>query len=443
VVQAIGGAMLMANSAAIITDAFPAKQRGMALGVNIVSALAGSFIGLVAGGVLAEWDWRSVFWVNIPVGVLGTIWAYRSLHDTGVRRHAKIDWWGNATFAVGLVLVLISITYGIQPYGGHSMGWTNPLVLGEMGAGLVLLALFVVIELRHEDPMFSLGLFRIRAFTAGSIASLLASLGRGGLMFMLIIWLQGIWLPLHGYSFAETPLWAGIYMLPLTIGFLIAGPVSGWLSDRFGARPFATGGMVAAALAFLLLELLPVNFDYRAFAALLLLIGLAMGLFASPNQMGIMNSLPAHRRGVGAGMAATFQNSAMVLSIGIFFSLMIVGLSSSLPGALDHGLVAQGVPAADASRIAHLPPVGLLFSSFLGYNPMQELLGPTTLHQIPAHNAAYLTSPTFFPHLIAQPFSNGLHIAFDFAIVACLIAAAASWMRGSHYVHDVHASETA
>jgi MFS family permease len=433
--QGVGGALVMGNSAAILTDAFPHQERGLALGVNAVAAIAGSFIGLVLGGLLAPVSWRLVFLVSVPFGVFGTVWAYWKLQERGERRPARIDWWGNATFAVGLILVLVSITYGIQPYGGHSMGWTNPLVLGEMGGGLLLLALFVVIELRQQDPMFSLGLFRIRAFTAGSIASLLASLGRGGLMFMLIIWLQGIWLPLHGYSFAETPLWAGIYMLPLTVGFLVAGPVSGWLSDRFGARPFATGGMVVAALAFLLLELLPVNFDYRAFAALLLLIGLAMGLFASPNQMGIMNSLPAHRRGVGAGMAATFQNSAMVLSIGIFFSLMIVGLSSSLPGALTHGLAAQGVPAADAARISHLPPVGILFASFLGYNPMQELLGPT-LQQVPAHNAAYLTGPTFFPHLIAQPFANGLHVAFDFAIVACLIAAAASWMRGSRYVHE-------
>ncbi len=437
--QGVGGALVMGNSSAILTDAFPHQQRGLALGVNAVAAIAGSFMGLVLGGLLAPVSWRLVFLVSVPFGVFGTIWAYWKLEERGERRPARIDWWGNATFALGLVLVLISITYGIQPYGGHSMGWTNPLVLAEMIGGLVLLAIFVVVELRQEDPMFSLGLFRIRAFTAGSIATLLASLGRGGLMFMLIIWLQGIWLPLHGYSFSETPLWAGIYMLPLTAGFLIAGPASGWLSDRYGARPFATGGMIVAALAFLLLELLPVDFDYRVFAALLLLIGLAMGLFASPNQMGIMNSLPAHRRGVGAGMAATFQNSAMVLSIGIFFSLMIVGLSASLPGALDHGLVAQGVPAADATRIAHLPPVGVLFASFLGYNPMENLLGPT-LHQIPAHNAAYLTGPKFFPHLIAQPFANGLHVAFDFAIVACLIAAAASWMRGSRYVHDVHAA---
>jgi MFS family permease len=436
--QGVGGALVMGNSAAILTDAFPSQERGLALGVNAVAAIAGSFLGLVLGGLLAPVSWRLVFLVSVPVGVFGTAWAYWKLQERGERRPARIDWWGNATFAIGLILVLVSITYGIQPYGGHSMGWTSPVVLAAMGVGLVLLALFVVIELRVDDPMFSLGLFRIRAFSAGSIATFLASLGRGGLMFMLIIWLQGIWLPLHGYSFVQTPLWAGIYMLPLTLGFLIAGPVSGRLSDRFGARPFATGGMLAAALAFLLLEMLPVDFAYSAFASLLLLMGLAMGLFSAPNQMGIMNSLPAHRRGVGAGMAATFQNSAMVLSIGIFFSLMIVGLSSSLPGAMGHGLVAQGVPAADAARIAHLPAVGVLFASFLGYNPMQHLLGPT-LHQIPAANAAYLTGPKFFPGLIAQPFANGLHVAFDFAIVACLFAAAASWLRGSHYVHETTA----
>ncbi len=356
ILQGVGGALVMGNSSAILTDAFPSQERGLALGVNAVAAIAGSFMGLVLGGLLAPVSWRLVFLVSVPFGVFGTVWAYWKLQERGERRPARIDWWGNATFAVGLILVLVSITYGIQPYGGHSMGWTNPLVVAEMTGGLLLLALFVFIELRQEDPMFSLGLFRIRAFTAGSIATLLASLGRGGLMFMLIIWLQGIWLPLHGYSFSETPLWAGIYMLPLTVGFLIAGPISGRLSDRFGARPFATGGMLAAGVAFLLLELLPVDFDYRAFAALLLLMGLAMGLFSAPNQMGIMNSLPAHRRGVGSGMAATFQNSAMVLSIGIFFSLMIVGLTSTLPGAMHHGLLAQGVPAADAD--AHLAPAG-------------------------------------------------------------------------------------
>jgi MFS family permease len=441
IVQGIGGALLMANSSAILTDAFPANERGLALGINAVSAIAGSFIGLVLGGVLAPLSWRLVFLVSVPVGILGTVWSLTKLEERGERHPASIDWWGNLTFAVGLISVLVGITYGIQPYGGHTMGWTNPEVLAELFGGLAVLGVFVVVELRAEEPMFRLGLFRIRAFTAGSIASLLASLGRGGLMFMLIIWLQGIWLPLHGYSFSETPLWAGIYMLPLTVGFLVAGPLSGWLSDRFGARPFATGGMLVAALAFFLLELLPVNFQYWMFAGLLLLIGLAMGLFASPNQTGIMNSLPAHRRGVGAGMSTTFQNSAMVLSIGVFFTLMVVGLAASLPATLNHGLVAQGVPAADAHRVSQLPPVGLLFASFLGLNPIGELLGPS-IHHLPAANAAYLTGRSFFPSLISGPFASGLDEAFDFAIVACLIAAAASWLRGGRYVHGMEAHAT-
>jgi MFS family permease len=434
--QGVGGAFLFANSSAILTDAFPHDQRGLALGVNTVAGIAGSFIGLVLGGVLGPVSWRLVFLVSVPFGLFGTLWSWRKLVDLGVRQPARIDWWGNLTFAAGLIAILVGITYGIQPYGGHTMGWTSPKVLGCMGGGLVLLAIFAVIETRIDDPMFRLGLFRIRAFTAGNIATLLASLGRGGLMFMLIMWLQGIWLPLHGYSFSETPLWAGIYMLPLTVGFLVAGPASGYLSDHFGARPFATGGMLVAALSFLLLELLPVNFDYLWFGLLLLLVGLGMGLFASPNQAGIMNSLPANRRGAGAGTVATFQNSALVLSIGIFFSLMILGLANTLPATLDHGLVAQGVPQADAARVSHLPPVGLLFASFLGYNPMQQLLGPVLPHLSHAH-ATYLTGRTYFPQLMSKPFSDGLHEAFDFAIAACLIAAAASWLRGGKYVHGL------
>jgi MFS family permease len=432
--QGVGGAFLFANSSAILTDAFPSDQRGMALGVNAVAGIAGSFIGLVVGGILGPIDWRLVFLVSVPVGLIGTVWSWMKLEERGIRQQARIDWWGNITFALGLIAVLVAITYGIQPYGGHVLGWTNPRVVGAMVAGLALLATFVVIEMRTEDPMFRLSLFRIRAFSFGNIATLLASLGRGGLMFMLIIWLQGIWLPLHGYSFEQTPLWAGVYMLPLTVGFLIAGPTSGLLSDRFGARPFATGGMVIAALSFYLLERLPVNFGYPQFAALLVLIGIGMGLFTSPNQAGIMNSLPPNRRGAGAGMATTFQNSALVLSIGIFFTLMVLGLAGSLPGTLDQGLRAQGVAPDAAQRISQLPPVGLLFSSFLGYNPMHQLLGSSINHLSP-HQAAYLTSRQYFPQLIAKPFEQGLSEAFDFAIAACLTAAAASWFRGGKYVH--------
>jgi MFS family permease len=437
ILQGIGGAMIMANSSAILTDAFPANERGLALGLNQVSAIAGSFIGLVLGGLLAPVSWRLVFLVSVPFGILGTIWSYLKLRELGIRRPAKLDWWGNVTFAVGLIAVLVGITYGIQPYGGHTMGWTSPVVLTMIFGGLGVLAVFCLIETRVADPMFQLALFKIRPFTAGNIASLLSSLGRGGLMFILIIWLQGIYLPIHGYSFERTPLWAGIAMLPLTVGFLIAGPTSGWLSDRFGARPFATGGMIVAAASFGLLEMLPVNFEYWQFALILALNGIGMGLFASPNRAGIMNSLPPERRGVGAGMSSTFQNSATVLSIGIFFTLIILGLASSLPHALSSGLIAQGVPAADANRLAALPPVSIMFASLLGYNPIQMLLG-SALTKLPPSHAAYLTGHSFFPSLISSSFQQGLDIAFDFAIGACLVAALASLLRGGRYVHDEH-----
>jgi MFS family permease len=433
--QGVGGALLFANSSAILTDAFPQNQRGLALGVNSIAAIAGSSIGLVLGGVLAPVSWRLVFLVSVPIGVVATFWAYHSLRELGERRPARIDWWGNATFALGLVGVMVGITYGIQPYGGHTMGWTAPLVLSTLLGGVALLAVFCVIETRVAEPMFHLDLFRIRAFVAGNLAALLAAMGRGGLQFILIIWLQGIWLPEHGYAFSQTPLWAGIYMMPLIAGFLIAGPASGYLSDHFGARPFATGGMILAAASFLLLIVLPVDFSYIWFALILLLNGIGMGLFSSPNTAGVMNSLPPAQRGAGAGMLATFMNTASVLSIGVFFTLMIVGLSAGLPHTLQTGLLAHGVPATDASRISHLPPVATLFSSFLGYNPIATLLGPHVLHALPAGQAHVLTERSFFPHLISGPFHTALVYAFVFAIAACLVAAVASLLRGGKYHH--------
>jgi MFS family permease len=434
--QGVGGSLLFANSSAILTDAFPSDQRGLAMGVNSIAAIAGSFFGLVLGGVLAPISWRLIFLVSVPVGIVATFWSYRSLRELGQRRSARIDWWGNLTFALGLVGVMIGITYGIQPYGGHDMGWTSPFVLSMVFGGIALLVAFCFVELHVEEPMFHLELFRIRAFAAGNLAALLSAMGRGGLQFILIIWLQGIWLPEHGYAFSQTPLWAGIYMLPLIAGFLVAGPASGWLSDRFGARPFATGGMVLAALSFLLLIVLPVNFSYLWFALILLLNGVGMGLFASPNSAGVMNSLPPTQRGAGSGMLATFMNSASVLSIGVFFTLMIVGLASALPHTLQSGLTAHGVPPADAARISHLPPVATLFASFLGYNPMATLLGPHVLHTLPPAQSTALTGRQFFPNLIASPFHTALVYAFVFAIVACMIAAVASLLRGGKYHHD-------
>ncbi len=436
VVQGIGGALLMANSTAILTDAFPAAERGMAMGINMVAAIAGSFIGLVAGGILAEIDWRWVFLINVPIGVFGTVWAYLKLREVGVTTKSRIDWWGNVTFGAGLIMILIGLTYGLLPHGHHNMGWTGPWVLFELIGGIAMLLLFGWIETKVTDPMFHLDLFKIRAFWTGNAASLLSSIGRGGLQFMLIIWLQGIWLPLHGYSFERTPLWAGIYMLPLTFGFLVAGPVSGFLSDKYGARPFATGGMLVAALSFLLLSFLPANFHFPVFGGLLLLNGIGMGLFAAPNTTGIMNSLPARQRGAGSGMRATFMNSGMVLSIGLFFSLMVLGLAASLPHSMSANLQANGVPPAIAAKTANLPPVGSLFSAFLGYNPMEKLLGSASAAHVTPAQWATITGKTFFPHLISGPFIKGLRITLMASLVMSLIAAAASWMRGAKYVHD-------
>lgn len=441
--QGVGGAMLFANSSAIITDAFPADQRGLGLGINNTAAIAGSFVGLVLGGVLAPVEWHLVFLISVPFGILGTIVAYTKLKERGVRTPARIDWLGNATFAVGLILVLIGITYGLLPYGGHSMGWTSPKVMLEIFGGLAVLVVFGIVETRVKQPMFRLSLFRIRAFSAGNAASFLASLSRGGLTFMLIVWLQGIWLPLHGYSFSQTPLWAGIYMVPLTVGLLVSAPLSGMLADRYGARPFATGGLVLAALTFVFLTMLPVDFPYVGFAALIFLNSVGMGAFVAPNQTGIMNSLPANQRGAGAGMSGTFNASAQVLSIGIFFSLMILGLAATLPSSLYHGLVTQGVSPAVATRVSHLPPVGSLFAAFLGYNPMQVLLGHAELSQLPHATVENLTSRQYFPHLIAPAFSKGLTEAFLFAAGACLVGAVASLLRGGkyHYVEDEPAAE--
>ena len=437
IVQAVGGAMLMANSAAIITDAFPARQRGMALGVNQISALTGQFLGLVAGGVLVTVDWRAVFWINVPIGFVGTIWSYRTLREVGTSRAARIDWPGNITFTFGALALLAAITYGIQPYGGDSTGWTNPLVLGLLSGGAALLAAFVLIESRVAEPMFQLGLFRIRAFAAGNAAALLTAIARGGLQFMLIIWLQGIWLPLHGYDYTDTPLWAGICMLPLTGGFLVAGPISGYLSDKFGARIFATSGLLLMAAAFLGLLLLPVDFPYLAFAALVFVSGVGQGMFSAPNTSAIMGSVPPQMRGAASGMRATFQNSGTSLSIGVFFSLMIVGLASSLPHTLSSGLQAQGVPAHVAGQVAALPPVATLFAAFLGTNPIGHLLAPYgVLDKLPAHNVSVLTGNRFFPSLISGPFHHGLAIVFGTAAGMALVAAAASALRGKPQKDD-------
>lgn len=435
-VQGVGGAMLMANSTAILTDAFPAHRRGMALGINSVAGIGGSFIGFIVGGLLAPVDWRLVFFVSVPIGVVGTVWSYFSLREIGHRAKSRIDWWGNALFAIGLTAVLVGITYGIQPYGGHVEGWTNPMVLGALFGGLVVLGIFCVVETRVAQPMFHLGLYTIRAFWTGNLASLLSAIGRGGLQFMLIIWLQGIWLPLHGYDFAVTPLWAAIYMIPMTVGFLIAGPLAGALSDRLGARTLATCGLLVVAATFGGLLMIPTDFVYWQFGLILFIAGIGSGLFSAPNTTAIMNSVPAHQRGQANGMRTTLMNSGMALSIGVFFSLMTTGLAARLPHSLYAGLTGQGVSGAVAHNVASLPPIGTLFAAFLGYNPIGNLLGPKTLHNLPPDAVHTLTGKEFFPHLIAGPFHHGLLIVFGVAAAMSVIGAIASAFRGGIYIHE-------
>ncbi|MHB2029440.1 MAG: MFS transporter [Acidimicrobiales bacterium] len=433
-VQGVGGAMLFANSSAILVDAFPVEQRGLAMGVNQIAAIGGSFVGLIAGGLLSIVDWRLVFWVSVPFGIIGTIWSYMSLRDNGVRSPSKIDWWGNLTFAVGLTSLLVGIVYGIEPYGTHSMGWTSPLVLSAFAIGVVVLAVFFVIETKVAAPMFNLRLFKNRAFFMGSSAGLLAAIARGGLQFMLIIWFQGIWLPLHGYNYADTPLWAGIFLLPLTVGFLIAGPVSGYLSDRHGARILSTTGLGVFALSFVGLLVVPTDFSYWIFAILIFLNGVGGGMFSAPNSAAIMNSVPADQRGGAAGIQAAFMNTGMVLSIGIFFSLMIVGLTGTLPRAMFRGLSAHGVAAGQAHTVANLPAVGSLFSSFLGFNPLKSLLGTQALTHVSLAQWTLLTGKHFFPSLLQSPFHHGLIIVFAIAIVISVIGALFSALRGERYV---------
>jgi MFS family permease len=429
VVQGIGGAMLTATSTAILIDVFPPKQRGLALGINIMAAIAGQFVGLVLGGVLADINWHWIFWINVPIGALGTIWAYVSLKDIGVdRKHGRLDWWGNITFAVGLVLVLVGINDGIQPYGTSLMAWGSPRVLGEMIVGILFLVAFFRIETRVATPMIDLKLFRIRPFTTGVLATLLGSIGRGGLQFMLIVWLQGIWLPLHGYSFESTPLWAGIFMLPLTVGVLLIGPVSGWLSDRYGPRLFAAGGMTLGALTFLGLMLLKADFAYWMFAGLLFLNGVGSGLFSAPNATQTMNAVPAGERGQASGIRATAMNAGQVLSIGVFFTLMIIGLALSLPSTMEQHLIAQGLPQAVAAQVAAEPPVASLFAAFLGYNPMGELIPHAALVALTADQQATITGAHFFPDLLSGPFMVGIKIAFSISLLLYIGAALASWL---------------
>ncbi|MGD0449886.1 MAG: MFS transporter [Candidatus Bathyarchaeia archaeon] len=440
IVQGIGGAFLFANSAAIITDAFPSNERGKALGINQIAFLAGSLIGLVLGGILAIINWRLVFLVSVPVGVAGTVWSYLKLKEQcPIKKNQKLDIWGNIAFGGGLTLVLAGFIYGLIPYGNSAMGWSNPWVVAALVSGVSLLVAFPFIETHVEEPMFKLDLFKIRAFSAGNLASFFSSMSRGGVIIMLIILLQGIWLPLHGYSFDSTPFWAGVFMIPMTIGFVLTGPISGWLSDKHGARLLATLGMVISAVSFIGFVLLPVNFIYLAFGVVLFVMGIGNGVFASPNMASIMNSVPPECRGAASGMRATIQNSAMMISQAVFFTIIIVSLSATLPGALSAAVTSAGASHQLAQIFSSTPASGALFGAFLGYNPVATILHtlPASLvSSIPSSTMNYLTGSTFFPNAISVPFMTALREAFVIGAIMCIIAAVCSAFRGGKYVHE-------
>ena len=440
IIQGVGAAFLFSNSAAILTDAFPASERGKALGINMVAALAGSLVGLVLGGVLAVFNWRYIFLVSVPVGLLGTVWSYLKLKETAkIRRNQKLDIWGNATFGIGLTLTLIGVSYGLIPYGSSPMGWSNPWVIASLVVGIGLLAAFPFIENRVAEPMFRLELFRNRQFTAANIAGLFASVGRGGVQIMLIILLQGIWLPLHNYSYESTPFWAGVYMTPMLLGFVIMGPLSGYLSDKYGATLFATSGMAISGIALIALSFLPYNFNYLDFAIILFFLGIGGGLFASPNIASIMNAVPAEHRGAASGMRATLQNSGQTVSLAVFFTIIITGLSTTLPATLSKAMVNAGVPQLQQA-FSSIPPTSALFAAFLGYNPVQSILSlpqlASVVSQIPQSTLNYLEGKTFFPNAIAPAFVSALDYAYYIGAALSLAAVIASLLRGKNFVYD-------
>jgi len=439
-IQAVGAAFIFSNSAAILTDAFPPDERGKALGLNSVAALSGQFVGLIIGGILAAFHWRYVFLISVPFGVIGTIWAFMKLKEPAYPKRAqKIDIWGNLSFIGGLTLFLVGITYALLPYGNSPMGWGDPWVIAALLSGLFLLVAFPVIETKVKDPMFRMDLFKIRNFAFGNGAGFLSALARGGVMIILIILLQGVWLPLHGYSFESTPFWAGVYMLPLTIGFVIMGPLSGIISDKYGARWISTLGMVLVGVSFLILAFLPYNFDYLPFALALLIMGLGNGMFSSPNAAAIMNSVPAEERGVSSGMMSTLMNSGFVLSMGMFFTIIVVGLTSAFPPELSAALSAanatQLIPAMSA-----IPPTGALFAAFLGYNPVQMILtglSPALLATVAPAAITTITGGVWFPTTLAAAFMPSLALSFYIGAAISFIAALLCAMRGDKYIEEI------
>ena len=444
IIQAVGGALFMANSAAILTDAFPSNERGKALGINVVAGMSGTFLGLVLGGILAVFYWRYVFLISVPFGISGFVLSYK-LKELSIKAlKTKIDVLGNLTFVLGITLSLVGVTYGLIPYGSNSMGWNNPWVITSMILGLISLILFPIVENRVESPMFRLDLFKIKSFTYGILATLLSALARGGVMILIIILLQGIWLPLHGYSYSSTPFWAGIYLIPLTVGMIIMGPISGILSDKYGPRWIATTGMTIVTLSFLLLVALPINFSYLELGLILFMMGIGNGMFGSPNNAAIMNSVPAKDRGVASGMMYTMFNTAVPASIAIFFTIVVIGLTQNFPEAMTSSLASIGAVQL-APILSNIPPTAALFSALLGYNPVTGILTAlpaSFVAPIPHSTLNTLTGITWFPSTLQNAFIPSLRISFYIGAIISAIAAILSALRGGKYIYKEEPPKT-
>jgi len=435
IIQAIGGGLLMVNSSALLADAFPPNERGKALGLNQVSFIIGSFLGLIIGGFLVNYDWHLIFVVNIPFGIIGMLWSIFKLKRTRGEGNISLDIFGNVALAAGLLAISLGLTYSLIPYGNSPLGWGNPWVIVSFLVGAAFFALFVFHEKRAESPMFNLSLFKIRPYSYGIIALFLNSLARGAIMLLITIWLQGIYLPLHGYSYTATPFWAGVYMFPMLVGTVIMGPIGGILTDKYGARIFATAGMVIVAASLYALTLLPYNFSLLPFEIILFINGIGNGLFSAPNTTAILNSLRFNERGVGNGMRQTFNNIGSAISMALFFTITIAVFTTNIPSHMYSMAVNLGLPQQIAIFLSNLSPTGLLFAAFLGVDPVSAL--PASLiKELPYKVLQILDSPTFLPNILGPAFMIGLRSSLYISAVLVAIGALFSYMRGGRYVVD-------
>ncbi|WP_066797234.1 MFS transporter [Caldivirga sp. MU80] len=437
-VQGLGGSMMFTNSAAIITDVYPPHRRGVAMGIVSIAFSAGSIIGLVVGGVLAVVNWRLVFLVNTPIGIASTAWAYVTVYrlPLGLRR-VRVDYLGASMLAASLVLLLLGITFGMLPSGNSMMSWGSPMVLGLIGGGLLLMALLIPVEMRTGEPILKINLFRIRPFTFGVLSALFLFLAQGANVFVLSLLLQAIYLPMHGVPYSETPLLAGIYLIPSSVANAVFAPVGGRLINRFGARVVSTIGAVLLGVSFELLTLLSLNFNYTLFAADLFLMGTGSGLFQSPNLVSIMSSVPQEDRSAASGLRASMQNIGLLMSFAVFLTLILVGSATALSTSISSALTKVGVPSDVVSELTRIPPAYALFAAFMGYDPMKFLMSQTGV-DLPGSVYAAVTKPTFFPSAIAPAMATGFIYAYHIAAIMAFTAAVFSYLRGrEHIVHQV------